>query len=53
MIKPFSIVNVSIRLRKALLKGRDYLFKSRTLPVNLGVNGGVLAHLVDVNVYMV
>ena len=51
--KPFSVINVPIKLRKSLPKGRDYIFEPRTLSIDLGRDGGAFAHVVDSEVYMV
>ena len=43
---------MSIKFRRALSKGRDYLFEPRTLLVNLETEGGVVAHIINAEVFM-
>ena len=46
-VKPISVTNVPIRLRKSLPKRHDFLSEPRSLPINFGGDKGVFASLVD------
>lgn len=51
----YSIMNVSVRVREKNVQSakRDYVFHSQITSLNLDIEDNVLAHIVDVNIFMI